>query len=280
MARRYYNGAVRNLNILVESFPVQPRRQAVRLPQARVFRARQRRPIAPCPTVALQAARCALSRSLRRVARGLSRWSCSRPRLCPVRRAPRKSSSRFDSIVACANDGALDGHRDHPRQCRGQRHPARHLPRLSADVRAMTAARCATSTFECCSASTRDGRPSRIPRDRTIGDGIRIYIGDAGHAPVAPATTPTSSATDRTGRSAGFADMPSSTGTSPAITGASRSRAASCGSTLPDGAGTAALDRLYRPRSARRGTDWRGASTDDGRLTRHDHARRSRRARG
>ena len=39
MARRYYNGAVRNQNVLVQSFPEQSDRRSVRLRAARLFRA-------------------------------------------------------------------------------------------------------------------------------------------------------------------------------------------------------------------------------------------------
>ena len=42
MARRYYNGAVRNQNVLVQSFPSQPDRRCIRLSRAAVFRAVER----------------------------------------------------------------------------------------------------------------------------------------------------------------------------------------------------------------------------------------------
>ena len=210
MARRYYNGAVRNLNTMVEVLPEQPGRRRVQVRAAHDYFEIEDAPTARCPRSRSRS--CAML--------------CS-PRLA----APRRS--RADALVllaAAAVSGASAAgsiqslrfgrggrerrharrHRDDPVRAEG-RDQARHLSATSRSPSRTPAAGCTRSTSSL-SASTRDGQPepyftaargrrssASTPATRTCSSRRRLHL-------CAHATRPT-------GRSAGSTASPSFSGT-------------------------------------------------------------------
>ena len=154
MARRYYNGAVRNLNVLVQSFPSNLIAGPFGFAPRDYFECRMRAS-APCR----RSTGAAMTR-LWRIAVLVGALLGAAPA-----RSPPKSSNI--SIRASGRQGRrTHRHRNHARACRGPRDAARHLSRLSAHLqgRRRDAARGDLQHF---SASPATARPEPYHTERS-----------------------------------------------------------------------------------------------------------------
>ena len=134
MARRYYNGAVRNLNVLVQSFP------SNLIAGLFGFAPRDYFELSRCGR-----ARRAAGRVWRRDESRLWRIAVVAGARCsaPAQAFAAEVIHSFDSNVEGRQRRRAHRHRDAARARRRQRDAARHLSRLSAHLSATPAARCA-----------------------------------------------------------------------------------------------------------------------------------------
>ena len=170
MARRYYNGAVRNLNISIQSFPDVLVARAARLQGGAVLRARQPR---------------RGGRAADRVSREASheRFAAS-PLALPAarrRRARRRSrssaSSRFVSDVTVERNGDLVVTETIRVRGGRPRHPPRHPARLPHQL--PPPRRHATSRSASTSSRSRATASAETYAIEQLANGVRVRIGSA-----------------------------------------------------------------------------------------------------
>ena len=121
LSRRYYNGAVRNLNTMIEVLPHQLRRQFLQVHEGRVLRDRR------CGAARNTEGRFQDALIMIRAAPFLL-WS-SAPRRSPALQREEVIRNFVSDVTVNARWLARRA-RDHHGQCRGQRDQARHPPRF------------------------------------------------------------------------------------------------------------------------------------------------------
>ena len=170
MSRRYYNGAVRNLNISIQSFPDVVVARHAGLPRGAVLRAGKPR----------RGGGSADRLPGRRRHDGAARAVRSRSACCSLAAAPAAAVERiiqFISDVVVERNGDLLVTETIRVRGRRQRHPPRHLARFPDCLSAPRRTRVEVG-FTCRSRSRATARP-RTMCIEAMSNGVRVRIGSA-----------------------------------------------------------------------------------------------------